>query len=213
MKATNTLLLATLLSFAAWGLGVTNSAHATTINGDLQFGGGAPPSFNGFDPVNGEAPAGDGNASQSTAVTVGPGVEFGQLEPGLVLITADFTANSLVIQNMCVSLQGGCVNSVLLVGVTFTFTASTPGFFNDLLKVGDTFVGGVTDTLVGDTLTVSWAGSQSWSGSQDATFSFTAPVSATPLPATLPLFAGGLGVVGFLAKRRKRNASRALAAA
>ena len=28
-------------------------------------------------------------------------------------------------------------------------------------------------------------------------------VSATPIPATLPLFAGGLGLVGFLTKRRK----------
>jgi hypothetical protein len=30
-------------------------------------------------------------------------------------------------------------------------------------------------------------------------------VSATPLPAALPLFAGGLGMVGFLARRRKRK--------
>jgi hypothetical protein len=37
--------------------------------------------------------------------------------------------------------------------------------------------------------------------------------SATPLPATLPLFAGGLGFVGYLAKRRKQNAKQALAAA
>jgi hypothetical protein len=37
--------------------------------------------------------------------------------------------------------------------------------------------------------------------------------TATPLPATLPLFAGGLGFVGYLAKRRKRNAKQALAAA
>jgi hypothetical protein len=29
--------------------------------------------------------------------------------------------------------------------------------------------------------------------------------AATPLPAALPLFAGGLGVIGFLAKRRKRK--------
>jgi hypothetical protein len=36
-------------------------------------------------------------------------------------------------------------------------------------------------------------------------------VSATPLPATLPLFAGGLGLVGFLTKRRK-SAKQALAA-
>jgi hypothetical protein len=36
--------------------------------------------------------------------------------------------------------------------------------------------------------------------------------SATPLPATLPLFAGGLGFVGYLAKRRRKNAAPALAA-
>jgi hypothetical protein len=32
-------------------------------------------------------------------------------------------------------------------------------------------------------------------------------VSATPLPATLPLFAGGLGFVGYLTRRKKRVAS------
>jgi hypothetical protein len=37
-------------------------------------------------------------------------------------------------------------------------------------------------------------------------------LSATPLPATLPLFAGGLGLVGFLTGRKKRSA-RAIAAA
>jgi hypothetical protein len=31
----------------------------------------------------------------------------------------------------------------------------------------------------------------------------SARVSATPLPAALPLFAGGMGVLGFLARRRK----------
>jgi hypothetical protein len=36
-------------------------------------------------------------------------------------------------------------------------------------------------------------------------FSLNTP-SATPLPATLPLFAGGLGFVGYFAKRRKQKA-------
>jgi CHRD domain len=31
-------------------------------------------------------------------------------------------------------------------------------------------------------------------------------LAATPIPAALPLFAGGLGLMGFLARRRKRNA-------
>jgi hypothetical protein len=37
-------------------------------------------------------------------------------------------------------------------------------------------------------------------------------VSQTPLPAALPLFAGGLGMVGFLARRKQRKAVSELAA-
>jgi hypothetical protein len=37
--------------------------------------------------------------------------------------------------------------------------------------------------------------------------------TATPLPATLPLFAGGLGFVGYLARRRKKNSNQPLASA
>ena len=44
-------------------------------------------------------------------------------------------------------------------------------------------------------------------------FEFDIGEAATPLPATLPLFAGGLGFVGYLAKRRKQNAKQALAVA
>jgi hypothetical protein len=38
-------------------------------------------------------------------------------------------------------------------------------------------------------------------------------IGTTPLPATLPLFAGGLGFVGYLTKRRKQNNKQALAVA
>ncbi|MGB6342256.1 MAG: PEP-CTERM sorting domain-containing protein [Xanthobacteraceae bacterium] len=40
----------------------------------------------------------------------------------------------------------------------------------------------------------------------DTTDFVIASVSATPLPATLPLFAGGLGAIGLLGWRKKRNA-------
>lgn len=43
--------------------------------------------------------------------------------------------------------------------------------------------------------------------------SFTAQVSTTPLPAALPLFATGLGAMGLLGWRRKRENTAALAAA
>jgi hypothetical protein len=48
---------------------------------------------------------------------------------------------------------------------------------------------------------------------QSGTISLDTPVSATPLPATLPLFAGGLGFVGYLTRRRKRGGKPASAVA
>ena len=40
----------------------------------------------------------------------------------------------------------------------------------------------------------------------------TVPVAETPIPAALPLFASGLGVLAFLARRRKQNNAAAIAA-
>jgi hypothetical protein len=49
--------------------------------------------------------------------------------------------------------------------------------------------------------------SQTLAGNRSVTAGSLIPdVAATPLPAALPLFAGGLGMVGFLARRKKRKA-------
>lgn len=47
---------------------------------------------------------------------------------------------------------------------------------------------------------------------EQETFTFN-KVSTTPLPATLPLFAGGLGFVGYWARRRRASVKQAVAAA
>jgi hypothetical protein len=47
----------------------------------------------------------------------------------------------------------------------------------------------------------------------DIALTSTATYGSTPLPATLPLFAGGLGFVGYLTRRRKQSAKQVLAAA
>jgi len=77
---------------------------------------------------------------------------------------------------------------------------------------------GASTVLFLDLSTNSWRleeGSDSGATSAQGAFTITGPtlVSATPLPATLPLFAGGLGFVGYLAKRRKQTAKQALGAA
>ena len=48
---------------------------------------------------------------------------------------------------------------------------------------------------------------------QEASGTITSSLATTPLPATLPLFAGGLGFVGYLTRRRKRGSKPALAVA
>ena len=185
------LALASAISVTACG-----AASATTIDGSVTFGGSG--STNYFDPANGFVPAGYGNSSPNgpSAVSVGAGVEFAYADPTNA-DTADFTTTSLVVQDICLGICSAN-NSFEMI-----FTASTAGFFSGLALATDTL--GLTYGLVGDTLTVDFAGGDV-SGTAAANFTFSG--SATPLPAALPLFASGLGALGLLGWRRKRkNAS------
>ena len=81
-------------------------------------------------------------------------------------------------------------------------TTTTQSFFDGLEFIG------FTSSTPFDTITLSVTGPNGW-GVED----ITTAVAATPLPAALPLFAGGLGMVGLLARRRKRKSLGAFPAA
>lgn len=89
----------------------------------------------------------------------------------------------------------------LVAGTSYFLTASV---------AGDAFASWrVSDTAGGETI----LGGEVDYGPLGAFDVLGADVAATPIPATLPLFAGGLGFVGYLARRRKQSAKQALAAA
>jgi hypothetical protein len=77
-------------------------------------------------------------------------------------------------------------------------------------------ISGFSATVGGDTLTsLSLNGFQLFGTGIGSTQNGTVTINelaSTPLPATLPLFAGGLGFVGYLTRRRKQSGTQALAA-
>ena len=90
-------------------------------------------------------------------------------------------------------------------GTTNSFTGGTDIWTIGTLTMGtiDTFtivaeVMASPGSLISDTATASADDSES------ASFTVETTVAATPLPATFPLFAGGLGFVGYLTRRKKR---------
>jgi len=109
-----------------------------------------------------------------------------------------------------------------LVGTYWAFTSITP----EVLAAGDYWIavvyGNINTSVFSTSSVTPQAGisllggatcgsNNACSGTTGETFgpNFEDNVAATPLPATLSLFAGGLGMVGFLARRRKRNAANA----
>jgi hypothetical protein len=61
----------------------------------------------------------------------------------------------------------------------------------------------------GQIVDVDFYNAQDWNITPKISFD----LDPTPLPATLPLFAGGLGLIGYLTRRRKQSGKQALAAA
>jgi hypothetical protein len=144
-----------------------------------------------------------------------PQVQFAPINPGQLNFSLDFTGvdpalldaafieirmdigtqgNNTQYVNIVGPVQGGTDDEGLLLGGTLQlFDITKWAFATDGTPIALSYFADIPG--VQGTLSIDFVG------------------TATPLPGALPLFASGLGVVGFLAKRRKRKRAVALAAA
>lgn len=178
-------------------LGLTISATGwaslllgTQVTGDMNLGG-----TNYFDPANGFVPAGYGNSDPGgITVTIGdPLIEFGY-EDGANTNTVDFTDTGFTLQDVSLS------NSIAF---PYTFTDNA---FNGLIlaEISDNFPGGIGFSLVGNTITLNFAGLSN-PGTYTATYSLT----ATPEPQSMVMVGAALLLVGLVIRKRRVSASAA----
>lgn len=130
------------------------------------------------------------NSAGTTVTISGSAIEFGYKDFANT-DSADFTGSQLIVTD--ISVFGGLYNAW-----TMTLTDTV---FASLSKVSDNFVnGGVTGTLVGDVLTVSWAG-----GSLDAgTVTLQAVFNVVSIPEPTTIALAGLGAAALMIARRRR---------
>jgi PEP-CTERM motif len=157
----------------------------SNVVGALFFGGSAT---NFFDPANGFVPTGFGNKASGPTVTIANGVvEYGFAD-GANTDTVDFTDSTLSIGDVATTTAGAA---------PFQMVFSDPRFVGlSLTEISDTFGGtGITGTLVGDTITLTFFGGD---GPFNSSAQFTllpAADNAVPEPSSL-IMAGLSGLVG-----------------
>ncbi len=174
-------------------------AHAagligTSVTGSLLFAG-SPTNY--FDPANGYVPSGYLNTAGTMVSIASPAVEFGfgdSQNTDLANFSAfQFTIEDVVGQNTGVSATDS----------PFTMTFTDTAFSGlTLTKATDFFPnGGLTYSLAGDTITISWAGGPV-RANDDYTSTFT--VASIPEPSNWALFSlGAMGACAVALRRRQ----------
>jgi hypothetical protein len=217
-----------LIAFAAAAIasvGLMSAGHATTYNLDVCGGNGLCPGGAVFGTVDIEG--GGSSLSYTFDVTNGGDLHFGggnSIDTLLMDVSGTITNTSF--SNSSFSFASDSTpNGDGLGSFTTAFKCSNAGtggacgtevtvtFTGSSLAAGFTTTGG-QNIYAGADVTCVFSGSSTCShdpGFQTGAVGATL-AAATPLPATLPLFAGGLGFVGYLT-RRKRSSKQALTAA
>jgi len=170
----------------------------STLTGFVNEPGGA--SFNLVSATNAAGPAigsGGNGAYWNVELTCSSGCTTN----GQTAIVNAFGINALGANNF--SATGG--------GTAYLYGGTSTNIFGSWATVEGTQVDGLdlgSWTLTGLTISVGGWGSGTGAATDDIS-SITlpgTPVAATPLPATLPLFIGGLGMIAMISGRRRRKA-------
>ena len=170
----------------------------TQVNGSLIYSGAT---FNAFDPANdasdpfdGGVPPGDLNAAGTTVTIADPAVEFGYQDE-YNTDTADFTGSGLTVMDVVGA------NGALSWTMQFVDTA-----FTGVSELTDDFPGGITASLSGDTLSLTWPGTYSTGDATNQTFAANFPISV-PEPGTDAMLGMGAALLfGILLRRDRRKA-------
>jgi hypothetical protein len=135
--------------------------------------------------------------------TVGAGIDAVIDVENVTQLSIDFSESSLLI-TLDTILANPTWNAAGQNGPVFSVVSGIafPAIANVVFSQGPEL--SVIAFLLNDKLYINWAG---WSYQDGATVRVDFVTSPVPIPAALPLFAAGLGAMGFMGWRRKRRSS------
>ena len=182
------------LAGAIFGVLLAQSSQAATLTGNVLQAGYEYPTLGAAYP----------SMSVSTnPFTVGAGVETVINIEDVTFLSIDFDADSLLV-TLNTTLASPTWTAAAQNGPVFSVITGVP--FAPIGSVVSSNGGSVSAFLSGGSLVLNWAG-MSYRDGDTVRVEFS-PVSAVPLPAALPLLAGGLGGLGVMGWWRKRKERR-----